>query len=394
MLISVSLTNNSEKTFQKNSTKRKNISSQKNLFTLKHEFDMNLIDLETHIKNIFFDKESDIDKIYTLVYQYIKLYSSKKINELNEEIKLIREKKIISVIDSTYNQREINANIEKINYFEQSLTNFQKEVKQLIKKLKKSQNMENLYKFNIYVESLIDIIFKYCDIRLEKVIQKDNICENCGYDVEFPLMIKNENICPECGCLIYSIESFNCTNNNDYDERDNFYLSLIQLQGIQTVNNFPTDLEEKLDNYFTKNNCPTGKEIRKQVHNNKGEKNGTSVKKMKDALKVLNMKKHYENLRLICNKYWGWKMIIIDKKLENEIMNDYDQVLFVYNTLEKNRSSKINNQYMLWWLLQKNGINIGCDELSFIKTRKTLEYYENIRRIICKILNWEFKRLL
>ena len=174
----------------------------------------------------------------------------------------------------------------------------------------------------------------------------------------------------------------------------NFYLSFIQLQVIQTVNNLPTDLEQKLDQYFIKNNFLTGREVRKQRQNSKGEKNNTSIKKMYEALKSLNMKKHYENLRLICNKYWGWKWIIVEKSTENLIMQDYDMVLHVYNTLDKNRTSKLNNQYMLWWLLHKNGIKIECDELRFIKTRKTLEYYENIRQQICSILKWEFERLL
>ena len=87
------------------------------MFVLSSKISTNPLDIKNHIKNIIFDKDSDIDRIYNLVHQYIGLYSQDIIEKLTKEIDIIENKKIVTAIDLKYNRREITNKYGNIDNF-------------------------------------------------------------------------------------------------------------------------------------------------------------------------------------------------------------------------------------------------------------------------------------
>lgn len=356
--------------------------------------------LEKTIKSTIFDENLNIDNIQNVVVSYLYIKSQENIIGSNKKIKEINSRRMKNLIQKKFFEKEKLHHRENIKKFEILENNFKNDTKEIIKNIKETkQNIygteneneieEYQYDLFIFLDQYTHYIEYYTNITIGKSIFRGNICDNCGEDIEHTVFFEGIEVCPNCNTGIIKIKSQKSETENY--ERNNFFKSLRQLQGIQGTNSIPKNIEERLDDYFVSIGMKTGREVRRTPYNSKGEKDGTSVEMMYKALKSIGYSKQYENIRLICNIYWGWKHIDLSEK-ENFIIKDYDKVLNVYNKMkkERERSSKINNQYMLWWLLNQNDILISYEDLKFIKTRDTLKYYETIRRNICEKLGWDF----
>lgn len=241
------------------------------------------------------------------------------------------------------------------------------------------------------IEKYLEIANKYIEINVyRKSISKG--CMSCGYDISNLESIENENIiCPNCNLEITELtkpkgESSNIKKNaSNYEGRVNFINELHRYQGKPTKSKIPDNLTELLDNHFRKKNFPIGNDIKA----NPSLITKTSKDLMHTALKTIKLSTLYKDINLICHLYWGYKLINLED-LESQIMEKYDLIDKVYEGLKEERSSSLNTQYELWWILST--INYSCDisDFKIPKTPDIFNYHEKMREKISKVLNWKY----
>jgi len=260
-------------------------------------------------------------------------------------------------------------------------------------------NIEENYDKMIYrlsiIEEFLDISKKYVNINICKTISEKG-CSSCGYDLSDVRSYGYENvICPVCAVESIELIKFKNTSENvnkksptQYEGRDNFKKGLAKYQGKSKNPKIPPNLVESLDRYFKERDLPT----RFDIQNNPKLLEKTNKDLMMRALKFLGFTSSYKDINLICHLYWGWKLINLDS-LETKIMNYYDQINEVYETIKGDRHSSLNVQYELWWILTLVEHQCKPSDFKMPKTQEIFEYHEKKREEISKILGWEYKPL-
>lgn len=246
---------------------------------------------------------------------------------------------------------------------------------------------QRLYLINRYLE----LISKYVKVNIFRRPERSSICEICGFDYG---SYDITDSCPNCHVQINIINRNTNAKiktkpaKNNYEDRNNFYRTLIRYQGKQIVK-LPDDIFTRLDNYFSSYHLPTANEIKKRPLDERGRREGTTLNLMLTALKNIGLSEHYENARLICHLYWDWKLPNVSN-LEKNIMDDYEQFQSRYRSYKKNRKSSLNTQLLLYHLLKKNGHMCYRDDFKIVSTEEICRNQENIIKNIFTDLGWEF----
>ena len=242
------------------------------------------------------------------------------------------------------------------------------------------------------IEKFLDITKKYVNINIyRKSVTKG--CILCGYDISEIESIENENIiCPNCNTEITDIVRFkNETNNSlkkytsNYEGRLNFMNELHRFQGRPIKSKIPNNLTELLDSHFIKKGLPIGNIIK----NNSNLLKDTSKDLMYVSLKAIGLSSLYKDINLVCNLYWGYDLLNLEN-LESLIMDKYDTIDKVLEDLRDDRSSSLNTQYELWWILSSLDYPCIASDFKIPKTPDIFQYHEKKREEICKILNWKY----
>ena len=258
-----------------------------------------------------------------------------------------------------------------------------------------SENIDKkLQRFSI-IERYLQIANKYMEINIYRTPSMKG-CTLCGYDISSIESIENENIiCPNCNMEITDISSHkNESTSNDkksvsnYEGRVNFINELHRFQGKPTKSKIPPNLSESLDEHFRKKSFPIGDSIK----SDKRLLKNTSKDLMYIALKSIGMAALYKDINLICHLYWGYELINLEN-LESQIMERYDMIDKIYETLKDDRSSSLNTQYELWWILDSLDFKCYPTDFKIPKTSEIFQYHEKMREKISKILNWKYVAL-
>lgn len=357
----------------------------------------------------------DILNLHKQILSRLEIQREQEIKKLRREINGLKNR--LGIISTeTYNQR-ISKQIEKL----------EKELDNLESKEKINQYLESTQEFLSKYEKLgqlskvisfkrnptskgedeqkkilrLKVIHEYLvtaqnfiDLDITRIIDPYTACENCNTI----LTGDEEEECDICGHILESSMALplfkesnriNISCRNEYEDRENFYKTLLRFKGQQMVK-LPKDLHEKLDEYFRSYNLPTGEEIRRLPLNNRNQKDGTSRDLMFKALsdlRNLRYSDYYEDINLICHNYWGWPLPDISH-LEDILMDDYDASQQIYKEIRTEhdwikRTSCLNSQYRLYRHLKLRKYPCRMDDFKMIKTPRILEDYEAIWKIIC-----------
>ncbi len=254
--------------------------------------------------------------------------------------------------------------------------------------------IKKLQRFSL-IERYLNVATKYVSINIYKKSTSKG-CTLCGYDISNIESIENENIiCPNCDMEITDISKSKGDNltvikksSSNYEGRVNFVNELYRFQGKPTKSKIPPDLHEILDKHFIKRRFPTGNDIRSKPELLKK----TSKELMYMALKEIKMPALYKDINSICNSYWGYELLNLER-LEPDIMNKYDKINEVYEILKDDRSSSLNTQYELWWILDLLDYPCSPSDFKIPKTPDIFNYHETMRKKICDNLGWPYKSL-
>jgi len=236
------------------------------------------------------------------------------------------------------------------------------------------------------IREYLEIARKYIQIDVIREYPNNNNCPGCKLNYSEMIMDDENGIsfCPKCGIERYHLIRTSLNNDltkiqtntrNGYDDRDNFYKALLRYQGKQQ-NRLPENLISVLDIYFESFGLSVSEHIRSLPLNPDGKTRGQTTREMMyRALYETGYAIYYEDVNLICHIYWGWILPDISH-IEDDIMEDYDKVQKIYESLPKNRKSNLNTQYRLFKHLQLRGCQCSIDDFKMVKTREILEYHD------------------
>lgn len=239
------------------------------------------------------------------------------------------------------------------------------------------------------IEEYLFRLSKYVYVEIPHTPDKFNpdICPNCDAKVcDNPISNKNR-YCLGCGLELVSFCNENVSSDLDgsgsrsgYEDRSNFYKALLCYQGKQPWNP-PANLMKDLDEYFSSYGLPTSEQVLKMPFDERGRKPGTSRDMMTRALRVTGHYDQYENIHLICYRYWGWILPDVSH-LEQQIMRDYDITQRIYEQLPRERKSSINTQLRLRYHLLARGHECLPEDFKIVNYQESIDEQERMLKIM------------
>jgi len=240
------------------------------------------------------------------------------------------------------------------------------------------------------LQQFLDLCSIY--IKLECIKQLDLVvrCKGCSKELDSDEE-SEDNIytCSGCECIntflkpnSYSRITDNYSNSED--DTLNFIKVLDKFEGKNEPHP-PDVIYEQLDNYFVSMGMKNGVFYRNLEVNKNGKKDGTSKKKLWDALENTGNNKYYDESNFIAHKYWGW--VLPDISLFRErLVSDYQETQNVWNKIKYNynRSASLGTQFRLYVHLK--AINYKCqrEDFKIQDMVESLRIHNDAWRIMCE----------
>lgn len=246
------------------------------------------------------------------------------------------------------------------------------EVKEFDSYFDNSKDLMNYYKITedmMYLQEFLDLCNNYIKIECIKQLDFAIKCKGCNKELE-PDEETDDNIytCSVCECINTFLKPNSYSRINDSfisseDDTNNFIKVLDKFEGRNEPHP-PDILYNELDDYFISMKMEPGSYYRDKDVTTKGKKEGTSKKKLWDALENTGNNKYYDESNFIAHKYWGWKLPDITLYRE-KLISDYQETQNIWNKIKYNynRSASLGTQFRLYVHLK--AINYECDREDF-----------------------------
>ena len=314
-----------------------------------------------------------------------------RIKEINETIKILKNKKNNYFLDNSKyifeyfeNKKNIN-NVEDTNQIitskNQTLFNFFK-VKQLTQhEIDKETNINENKNKNIVQKYLSNIDESFLDINA--FIRETDICQSCYKGELIPLDDEGVLICNICAVNIpYLIENEKPSYKEPpkevcfyaYKKINHFKEILAQFQGKETTQ-IPDDVINQIHQQIKKERIG----IEQLTHY-----------KTKEILKKLGFNKYYEHIAFIKNKI-GIKPPIFSPELEDTLCNLFMEIQAPYaKTCPDYRVNFLNYYYVLFKFCELLEESQFLLDIPLLKDREKLIEQDETWKKMCVELNWEF----
>jgi len=234
----------------------------------------------------------------------------------------------------------------------------------------------------------------YIDINIVKITNSPtDICIGCNGNLNDVAV--NEDglkICNNCqtehSVILYNKTSKDAshisnTSTQIDDSIDNFMQAFDRYSGIQSE---PADfIYRELDSYFTKYNLPTKNQTKNIPKDRRGHKLGTSQKLMAAALNELGRSEFYQDIQLLCHKYWGWDLPDV-QKLRSNMIDIYNKTQIVFYEIpisERNRTSSLGTQFRLFKQLQLLGHECYEEEFRIAENETSYNLHHKLWKMMC-----------
>lgn len=360
---------------------------------------------ENSVKGIqgTYGADLDLSQMYALVLDCLEYNEKEFLPSLEEGITAAKkeyeaEKDSLSIIEKKAMMREIDEMQLYIDFFHTSVQSFEKATKTLIENYNTLEKIEYIdfkselfKKKHILINQFIDITKKYIPLNLTLSLNLKSPCL-CLKTKTFQ-MVNGSKMCPVCKVEInvYDTNRVAAIPKTAYDDWSIFYIAIQNFQGIHSKT-LPADLEEKLDEYFSEQNLPVGREIRKQSVIENGKKAGTSRTIMQEALIAIKYENYLGDLLLIMSNYWGWILPNIDRHIA-EIYDKYEQSKTFYHLYKADRKSSLGAQFRLFQILYSMGFDVDASDFKLVMTPQLQQEYNEIWSRVATSLGWKWKQL-
>lgn len=316
---------------------------------------------------------------------------------------VVRER-IKFVIDNKLNDSDLTIR----NIFQDGISGYSRRISPILeeykngspkpqkRKLKLTQIKKNTTKdkkeYDLIIR-FVNIARDYINIKINDKFQRKAKCPGCQTPFEHN-DVEETLICEHCGYESQSFASQNSmTTSANYVDSINFVKKMQRKQG-KIHNPLPDDLFDKLDEYCLKIDMLSGQEIRNKKQNKKGEKRGTSLDILIEALSVLNLPKLYNDVDYIAHIYWGWSLLNFTAH-EEELMDIYQQTQIFYPEVKgAGRMAALNTEVRLYLQLKtishKLNFKIFKSRFRFQESQESLEFHQHAWRVMCERSGLEY----
>lgn len=240
------------------------------------------------------------------------------------------------------------------------------------------------------LQEFLEIAKNYIPIKFYKREQSRSLSCECGNSTEFTYT-DNTITCEICGIerSVYTIQTnfkdidrVNLSQKYKYSKRVYFRDTVNRYEGKQN-RKIEKAVYDDVDNWFDKHNLLIESQNFHDRHRN------ITKDHLYMALSETGHNLHYEDINLIHNQFTGIPCPDISH-IRNELFEDFDRVMDVYDSLNVDRINSLNSQYILYQLLKRRKVKINENDFGMLKTRDRLIDYDEIYQKICLKLEWTF----
>lgn len=315
-----------------------------------------------------------------------KLDIEDRINEIKKTIKELKLKKKEYYLDNSKYIFEYFENKKNISTGIQNQNNKSNKTKMLnnffkIKENEEKETENNVKNNNIVQKYLSNVDDTFLDIN--SFICQTDICNYCHKGELIPIEDEGILICNECFHNVpYLIENEKPSYKEPpkevcfyaYKRINHFKEILAQFQGKETTQIPPEVIEN----------------IKLQIKKERIELSQITNAKTKEVLKKLGHNKYYEHIPFIKDKL-GIKPPIMRPELEETLCNLFIELQAPYSKFcPDNRVNFLNYYYTAYKLCELLGETQYLPLFPLLKDREKRIEQDNIWRMICEELNWEF----
>jgi hypothetical protein len=309
-----------------------------------------------------------------------------RINEINDIIKTLKNKKIEYFLDNSkyiFDYFENKKNIS--NGMESSIKHSKNKLLDSFFKINKvvesNETIIESKNSNIFSKYLSNIDESFLDINA--FLTPTDICQACFKGELIPMDDEGVLICNNCSVNVqYLIENEKPSYKEPpkevcfyaYKKINHFKEILAQFQGKETTQ-IPPDVIENL---------------KQQIKKERININKLTYYETKGLLKKLGYNKYYEHINFIKDKL-GIKPPIISQELEESLCNFFMEIQYPYaKHCPDYRVNFLHYYYVLYKLFELLGENHYLQEIPMLKDREKLIEQDTIWKRICEELDWEF----
>jgi len=357
-----------------------------------------------------YDETLNIRKLHNVIVEKLKKIDEVEIEQIEEEKANLKEK--LETTADYLNYREvvkIAEDIEKCNQKVRDikdnkiLSSYLDTVKNILGEFDKivaSSPRESNVVLAKIVDDFVRITnFGFFDLSLiKKQKQHRDVCSVCESSLSGVSPDEGYRVCGVCGKIQKDIMSFYKNDaKTEYEDVKqesvenikNYRKALLNFDLRADVKHLPPDQEiiAELDDYFSQYNPACHRDNVKNNGYDRWIRLGTNIYEMELAMKDRNFNKFYDNIAYFCKIYWDWKRPGI-AHLEENLIEDFKKSRSSYNTHKGSRNSSINANYELYYALKRYGFKCKFNDLKMIKTKSTLDEYDEIRIKVENDMGW------
>lgn len=219
-----------------------------------------------------------------------------------------------------------------------------------------------------------------CEIKIDRS-QEEAFCI-CGYKLPVTTKMSTFKDTPKSG-----------SSANGYEDLKNFTKAFMAFQGEHIpVSALPSSLFSRLDEFFLTIGWKSGEYYRSLPHLPDGKKAGTYFTDMIRALESIGMPDQYNNVYLIMQEYWGWKLMDLSS-YKAQIFEDYNRTQKEWDII-KDRDSSPNVKIRLYLHLFARGIKVSKKDFKFPTTTICLNYYNTKLREVFEKCDLKYEELI
>ena len=304
-----------------------------------------------------------------------------RVNEINEKIKMLKNKKKEYFLDNSKYIFDYFENKKSISSGTSSgLSNKNKFIEDFFKINNNTKN-ENNNNNNIVHKYLTNIDDSFLDIN--EFVSQNNICNYCFKGELIPIEDEGLLVCNICSRNIpYLIENEKPSYKEPpkevcfyaYKRINHFKEILAQFQGKETTQ-IPIEVIEN---------------IKLQIKKERIDITQITNHKTKEVLKKLGYNKYYEHIPFIKDKL-GIKPPIMSQELEETLCNLFIELQAPYSKFcPDDRVNFLNYYYTAYKLCELLGETQYLENFPMLKDREKRIEQDAIWKKICYELNWEF----
>ena len=346
---------------------------------LKHEKRELVFKLEENQKNISENNSNDLLKIEDI------MNIKDRINEIDENIKILKQKKKEYFLDNSklifdYFENKKNISITNDN------TNNKGNKTKILNSFFKINNENETKQVDTNTQNIVQKYLTNVDdsfIDINNFVNPIDICQYCFKGELIPLEDEGILICNVCSRNIpYLIENEKPSYKEPpkevcfyaYKRINHFKEIIAQFQGKETTQIPPEVIEN----------------IKQQIKKERIDLSLITNQKTKEILKKLGYNKYYEHIPFIKDKL-GIKPPVMSPELEETLFNLFIELQGPYSKFcPDNRVNFLNYYYTAYKLCELLGESQYLKEFPMLKDREKRIDQDTIWKKICEELDWEF----